>query len=73
MKNVSKYFPEWQKYRKMMVNKGTGKKDKKKNLGQTNCIIVQKMNPTVTGKSKKTKKNYHKKQENLQVSQIFHD
>ena len=46
MKNVSKCFPEWQKYR-------TGKKDKKKNLGQTNCIIVQKMNPTVTGKSNK--------------------
>ena len=50
MKNVSKCFQEWQKYRKMMVNKRTGKKDKNKNLGQTNCIIVQKMNPTVTGK-----------------------
>ena len=29
------------------------RKTKKMNLGQTNCIIVQKMNPTVTGKSNK--------------------
>ena len=30
-----------------MANKRTGKKEEKKNLGQTNCIKVQEMNPTV--------------------------
>ena len=43
---------EWQKYKKMMANKRTGKKEEKKNLGQTNYIMVQKMDPTVTGKLK---------------------
>ena len=45
--------PEWQKYKKMMVNKRTEKKEEKKNLGKTNGIMVQKMNHAVTGKLKK--------------------
>ena len=36
----------------MTASKRTRKKEKK-NLGQTNCIMVQKMNPTVTGKLSK--------------------
>ena len=44
--------PEWQKYKKMMVNKRTEKKEEKKNLGKTNGIMVQKMNHAVTGKLK---------------------
>ena len=43
---------EWHKYKKTMTNKRTGKKEEKKNLGQTNCVMVQKMNPTVTRKLK---------------------
>ena len=38
----------------MMANKRTGRKEEKNNLEQINCIIVQKMNPTVAGKLKKT-------------------
>ena len=38
----------------MMANKRTGKKEKMKNLGQTKCIMAQKMNPAVTGKLKNT-------------------
>ena len=37
----------------MIVYKRTGKKEEKKNFGQTNCIMIQKKNPTVTGKLKK--------------------
>ena len=33
----------------MMANKRTGKKEEKKNLGQINLIMVQKMNPKLTG------------------------
>ena len=36
-----------------MANKRTGKNEEKKNFGRNNCVIVQKMNPTVTGKLKK--------------------
>ena len=38
---------EWQKYKKVMANKTTGKKEEKKNLGQTNSIMVQKIKPMV--------------------------
>ena len=40
---------EWLTWKKMMANKRTGKKEEKKNLGQINLIMVQKMNPKLTG------------------------
>ena len=52
---------EWQKYKKIMANKRTGRKEEKKNLGQANCIMVQKMNPTVTGKLKTMRTNRNKR------------
>ena len=39
--------------KKMMAYKRTGKKEEKKNFGQTNSIIIQKKNPTVSEKIKK--------------------
>ena len=40
---------EWLTWKKMMANKRTGKQEEKKNLGQINLIMVQKMNPKLTG------------------------
>ena len=37
----------------MIAYKRTGKKEERKNFGQTNCIMIQEKNPTVTGKLKK--------------------
>ena len=58
-----------------MVNKRTGKKDKKNEFGtnQLHNCSKNESHGNWKVKLKKKKKNYHKKQENLQVSQIFHD